>query len=66
VNDHIGITVEDLDEALRVFTENGVAILAGAKDYTDSMRHAFVVGPDNIAIELLETFDPKNSGNTGP
>ena len=54
VNDHIGIEVPDLDAALLTFKQTGVTVLEPASDLAPGIRHAFVEGPDKIAIELLE------------
>lgn len=54
VNDHIGISVADLDAALAIFEADGVTILEGASDMEDGIRHAFIEGPDAVVIELLE------------
>lgn len=54
VNDHIGISVPSLDEALKVMRANGVKVTAEPVDVQGKLRYAFVEGPDRIGIELIE------------
>ena len=54
VNDHIGFSVPNLDEALKVFRANGVKITAEPVNVPGKLRYAFIEGPDKIAIELIE------------
>jgi catechol 2,3-dioxygenase-like lactoylglutathione lyase family enzyme len=54
VNDHLGVSVPNLDAALQVFRENGVLITQQARAVRDKFRYAFIEGPDRIAIELIE------------
>ncbi|MAK60064.1 MAG: hypothetical protein CMK09_03700 [Ponticaulis sp.] len=54
VNDHIGISVADLDAALALFRADGVTILEEASEMSEGVRHAFIEGPDAVVIELLE------------
>lgn len=54
VNDHIGVSVPNLDEALRVFKEAGVNVTQEPREVAGKFRFAFIEGPDRIAIELIE------------
>lgn len=54
VNDHIAIEVPDLDAALKIFADDNIPIEQGATAYAEGIRHAFITGPDNMAIELIE------------
>lgn len=54
VNDHIGLSVPDLEAALQVFRQAGTPILAPIAELPDGTRYAFIEGPDKLAIELLE------------
>ncbi|MGE0408234.1 MAG: VOC family protein [Amphiplicatus sp.] len=57
VNDHIGISVPDLDRAIAALKRNGVTILQEPQQLGAHARRAFIEGPDAIAIELLELPD---------
>lgn len=54
VNDHIGISVSNLDRAIATFSAQGVPVLQQPATLAPNIRHAFVEGPDRIAIELIE------------
>ena len=54
MNDHIGISVANLDEALAVFEAEGVAVLDQPSEFAEGIRHAFIEGPYALVIELLE------------
>ena len=54
VNDHIGLTVPDLDAALAIFRADGVTILDEPAPFDAGARHAFIEGPDAVVIELIE------------
>jgi len=54
VNDHIGVEVADLSAALKTFREEGVEILETESELGNGVQHAFILGPDNMVIELLE------------
>lgn len=54
VNDHIGISVPDLDEALTRLKAHDVTILRPSQNLGGGTRHAFIQGPDALVIELLE------------
>lgn len=54
VNDHIGVSVSNLEAALRVFREHGVKVTQEANEVPGKYKYAFIEGPDRIAIELIE------------
>lgn len=59
VNDHFGVSVPNLDEALAVFRANGVKVTQETREVKDAagrllFRFAFIEGPDRVAIELIE------------
>lgn len=56
VNDHIGVSVPNLDAALRVFRENGVGITQEVREVQGKFKYTFIEGPDRIAIELIEDW----------
>lgn len=59
VVDHIAIGVPDLDQAMAAIKVKGVAVLqAPAQGPGGRYRHAFIEGPDKIAIELIEDRTP--------
>jgi catechol 2,3-dioxygenase-like lactoylglutathione lyase family enzyme len=54
VNDHIGFSVPNLDQALKIMRANGVKVTDEPADVPGKYRHAFIEGPDRITIELIE------------
>lgn len=54
VNDHIGVSAPNLDEALRVMRASGVKVTQEPREAPGKFRFAFIEGPDKIAIELIE------------
>lgn len=53
--DHLGFSVPDLDVTLDRLRKNGVRITAEPASAADGqLRFAFVAGPDEVAIELIE------------
>jgi catechol 2,3-dioxygenase-like lactoylglutathione lyase family enzyme len=54
VNDHVGVSVPNLDTALRVVRDNGITITQPPRAVPEKFRYAFIEGPDRIAIELIE------------
>lgn len=54
VNDHIGVSVPNLDEALTKLRAQGVRVLAEPRVINPQLRYAFIEGPDRMAIELIE------------
>lgn len=59
VIDHLGFSVADLDVALERLRKAGVVVTTEPQDLGGgALRHAFIEGPDQIAIELLEDRNP--------
>lgn len=54
VNDHIGFSVPNLDQALKIMRANGVRVTDEPVNVPGKYRHAFIEGPDRITIELIE------------
>ncbi len=54
VNDHIGIAVPNLDAALEVMQAHGVKVTQPPREVPGKFKYAFIEGPDQIAIELIE------------
>jgi catechol 2,3-dioxygenase-like lactoylglutathione lyase family enzyme len=54
VNDHFGVSVPDLDAALKIMRANGVKITQEPRDVRGKFKFAFIEGPDRVAIELIE------------
>jgi catechol 2,3-dioxygenase-like lactoylglutathione lyase family enzyme len=60
VVDHLGFSVEDLDAALARLRHDGVKVTAEPRSIADGkVRFAFIEGPDQVAIELLEDTTPR-------
>lgn len=60
VVDHLGFSVDDLDAALAPLRLDGVKVTAEPRSIADGkVRSAFIEGPDQIAIELLEDATPR-------
>ncbi|WP_375462403.1 VOC family protein [uncultured Methylobacterium sp.] len=55
--EHLGLGCADLDAALADMRARGVRILADAQQRHPGLRVAFVAGPDDVRIELLERRD---------
>jgi catechol 2,3-dioxygenase-like lactoylglutathione lyase family enzyme len=53
VIDHVGISVDSLDETLARLRSDGVKVLSGPRT-NDGMRSAFIQGPDNMEIGIVE------------
>jgi catechol 2,3-dioxygenase-like lactoylglutathione lyase family enzyme len=53
VIDHVGISVDNLAEALEKLRAEGVKVIAGIKT-TAGLKHAFIEGPDKVLIQLVE------------
>lgn len=59
VVDHLGFSVPNLDATLAALRKDGVIVTAEPKDVADGrLRHAFIEGPDQVVIELLEDRNP--------
>lgn len=52
--EHIGITIDDLDAELARLTEMGAELKEGPIDVPNGPRIAFIAGPDDTRIELLQ------------
>jgi len=52
--DHFGLRVESLDETLAILTSRGVEIVEGPRQAPGGPYIAFVRGPDNMRIEILQ------------
>ena len=60
VVDHLGFSVDDLDAALARLRHDGVKVTAEPRSIADGkVRFAFIEGPDQVAIELLEDSTPR-------
>jgi catechol 2,3-dioxygenase-like lactoylglutathione lyase family enzyme len=59
VIDHLGFSVADLDATLDRLRKAGVLVTAESKEVAGGrLRYAFIEGPDNVSIELLEDHSP--------
>jgi len=55
VVDHVGISFENLHEALERFRKDGVKVTDEIKSAAGGkVKYAYVEGPDKIRIELVE------------
>jgi catechol 2,3-dioxygenase-like lactoylglutathione lyase family enzyme len=55
VVDHVAFSFEKLDEALAIFEKDGVKVVARPAEIPGTkVRSAFIEGPDNILLELVE------------
>jgi catechol 2,3-dioxygenase-like lactoylglutathione lyase family enzyme len=52
--DHFGLRVDDLDAAYAELTRRGAEFVVAPRTIRPGVRIAFVRGPDNVRIELLE------------
>jgi len=52
--EHIGITVDDLDAEIERLKGLDAALLEGPTDVPNGPRIAFIQGPDDVRIELLQ------------
>jgi lactoylglutathione lyase len=52
--DHLGLRVDDLDTAAAELKRRGAMFITEPKTIRPGVRIAFVQGPDNVRIELLE------------
>lgn len=60
VVDHLGFSVDDLDAALARMRSDGVKLTAEPRSIADGrIRFAFVEGPDQVAIELIQDSTPR-------
>jgi catechol 2,3-dioxygenase-like lactoylglutathione lyase family enzyme len=60
VIDHLGFSVDDLDATLERLRMDGVKVTAEPRTILNGqIKFAFIEGPDNVAIELLEDRSPR-------
>jgi catechol 2,3-dioxygenase-like lactoylglutathione lyase family enzyme len=60
VIDHLGFSVDDLDATLARLRQDGVKVTAETRSSADGkIRFAFIEGPDQVAIELLQDGTPR-------
>jgi catechol 2,3-dioxygenase-like lactoylglutathione lyase family enzyme len=60
VIDHLGFSVEDLDATLARLRAEGVEVTSEPRRVADGrLEFAFITGPDQIAIELIEDHSPR-------
>lgn len=52
--EHFGIRVDDIDAAVAELKAKGVTFTLEPKQLRPDLRIAFLVGPENVSIELLE------------
>lgn len=52
--DHLGLRVDDLDAATAKLKRRGAQVIVEPKTIRPGVRIAFIQGPDNVRIELLE------------
>jgi len=52
--DHLGLRVDDLDAATAELKRRGAQVIVEPKTIRPGVRIAFIQGPDNVRIELLE------------
>jgi catechol 2,3-dioxygenase-like lactoylglutathione lyase family enzyme len=58
--DHLGFSVDDLDAALARLRHDGVKVTAEPRSSVDGkVRFAFIEGPDQVALELIEDSTPR-------
>lgn len=60
VIDHLGFSVDDLDATLARLRNDGVKVTAEPRSLADGrIRSAFIEGPDEVAIELIQDSTPR-------
>jgi catechol 2,3-dioxygenase-like lactoylglutathione lyase family enzyme len=52
--DHFGMTVEDLDAAVKQLKAKGVAFTMDPKEIRPGVKIAFLTAPQNVSIELIQ------------
>lgn len=52
--DHLGLRVDDVDAATAELKRRGADVILEPKTIRPGVRIAFIQGPDNVRIELLE------------
>ena len=56
--DHFGLRVPDVDATVAELRRRGVRIEVEPWDFGPTLRIAFVKGPDDVRIELVQTKEP--------
>jgi catechol 2,3-dioxygenase-like lactoylglutathione lyase family enzyme len=56
--EHIGLRVENLDDAAAELRQRGTKFVVEPKQARPGVKIAFIEGPDDVRIELLERSDP--------
>jgi catechol 2,3-dioxygenase-like lactoylglutathione lyase family enzyme len=65
VIDHLGFSVDELDAALARMRNDGVKVTAEPRSLADGrIKFAFVEGPDQVAIELIQDSTPRPAAVT--
>jgi catechol 2,3-dioxygenase-like lactoylglutathione lyase family enzyme len=60
VIDHLGFSVDDLDATLARMRYDGVKVTAEPRSLADGrIKVAFIEGPDQVAIELIQDATPR-------
>ena len=60
VIDHLGFSVDDLDATLARMRNDGVKVTAEPRSIADGrIKFAFIEGPDQVAIELIQDATPR-------
>ena len=59
--DHFGLAVPALDPLLADLRAKGADITSGPTTVTEGVRIAFLRGPDELCIELIEDLRPQGS-----
>ena len=52
--EHLGVSVDDLDADLQRLKEMGAELMEGPTDVAGGARIAFLKGPDDVRIELVQ------------
>jgi lactoylglutathione lyase len=52
--DHFGLRVQDVDATVAELRKRGVTIQVEPWDFSETSRIAFILGPDNVRIELVQ------------
>ena len=67
VVDHLGFSVDDLDATLARMRNDGVKVTAEPRSLADGrIKFAFIEGPDQVAIELIQDATPRPPPVTDP
>jgi catechol 2,3-dioxygenase-like lactoylglutathione lyase family enzyme len=56
--DHFGLRVLDVDATVAELRRRGVRIEVEPWDFGPTLRIAFVKGPDDVRVELVQTKEP--------